>query len=127
MMMKARRNTEAAARYEDRRQRERSAQRLHDRVPTLASLRLDIAEGRGAISGGPKYARIITVESSPALFALGCADPSCRDGGHDLTSYVLRGLLEGKTHFEMDQRCEGSVGSADCGRNVHVEVTATYR
>ena len=126
MMMKARRNSEAAMRYEERRQRERTAQRLSARVPTLATLRLDIAEGRGAISAGPKYARIITVETSPALFALGCADPSCRDGGHDLTSHVLRGLLEGKTHFALDQRCEGNVGSADCGRSVHVEVTATY-
>ncbi len=125
--MKARRNTEAAARYEDRRQREHQAQRLRDRVPALTSLRLDIAEGRGAISGGPKYARIITVETSPALFLLGCADASCRDGGHNLTTDVLRGLLEGKTHFEIDQVCNGSVGTADCGRTTHVEVTATYR
>ena len=114
-------------RFEDRRQRERSAQRLTARVPTLATLRLDIAEGRDVISDGPKYARIITVATSPALFDLGCNDPSCRDGGHDLTSHVLRGLLEGKTHFTVDQRCQGSVGSADCGRNMHVEITATYR
>ncbi len=114
-------------RFEERKQRERAAQRLTARIPTLATLRLDIAEGRGAISGGPKYARIITVETSPALFDLGCSDPSCRDGGHDLTSHVIRGLLEGKTHFEVDQRCEGNVGGADCGRTMHVDVSATYR
>ncbi len=126
MMMKSRRNSEAATRFADRRQREHEAQRLRARVPSLATLRLDIAEGHGAISAAPKHARIIMVETGPALFELACADPSCRGGGYDLTLSVMRGLLEGKAHFEMDRRCEGTVGSADCGRNVHVDVTATY-
>jgi len=127
--MKGRRNTEAATRFEERRQRERDAQRLRARVPSLATLRLDIAEGHGAIDAGPKHARIVMVETGAALFELSCADPSCRGGGYDLTHSVMRGLLEGKGHFEVDQRCAGSVGSmqsADCGRNVHVDVTATY-
>jgi len=127
MMMTTRRRSEASARYEERRQREREAQRLRDRIPSLATLRLDIAEGRGETNADPKHARIIVVETSPALFAFPCADRSCRDGGHDLTSSILRGLIEGKTHFEMDQLCDGNVGSAGCGRNMHVEVTATYR
>jgi len=118
--------SEAALRFEERRQRERDAQRLRARVPSLATLRLDIAEGHGAINAGPKHTRIIMVETGPALFELACTDPSCRGGGYDLTFAVMRGLLEGKAHFEMDGRCEGSVGSADCGRNVHVNVTATY-
>ena len=124
--MKSRRRTEATARFEERRQREHDAQRLRARVPSLATLRLDIAEGHGAIDAGPKHARIVMVETGPALFELACADPSCRGGGYDLTLAVLRGLLEGRPHFEVDRRCEGSVGSAECGRNVHVDVNATY-
>jgi hypothetical protein len=118
--------SEAATRFDERRQRERGAQRLRARVPTLATLRLDVAEGHGAISAGPKHARIVMVETGPALFELACADPSCRDGGYDLTVAVMRGLVEGKSHFELDGRCNGNVGSADCGRNVHVDVSATY-
>jgi len=126
MMMKSRRNTEAVARFQERLQREHDAVRLRDRVPKLATLRLDIAESHGSTNASPKYSRIIMVETSPALFALGCADPSCRDGGHDLTAHILRGLLEGKSRFEVNQQCYGNVGSTDCGRQMHVEVTATY-
>jgi len=126
MMMKSRRRSEAATRFDERRQREREAQRLRDRVPSLATLRLDIAEGHGAIDAGPKHARIVMVETGAALFELACADPSCRGGGYDITVAVMRGLLDGKAHFEMDRRCEGSVGPAACGRNVHVDVSATY-
>ncbi len=124
--MKSRRMSEAATRFDERRQRERDAQRLRARVPLLATLRLDVAEGHGAISAGPKHARIVMVETAPALFELACADASCRDGGHDLTVAVMRGLVEGKTHFEVDSQCHGNVGSAECGRNVHVDVSATY-
>ena len=118
--------SEAATRFEERRQREHDAQRLRGRVPSLATLRLDIAEGNGAISASPKHARIIMVDTGPALFELACADPSCKGGGYDLTLAVMRGLLDGKAHFEVDGRCCGSVGSVDCGRNVHVDITATY-
>jgi len=124
--MKSRRNSEAVARFQERLQREHDAARLRDRVPNLATLRLDIVESHGETNASPKYARIIMVETSPALFALGCADPNCRDGGHDLTAYILRGLIEGKNHFEVNQTCYGNVGSSDCGRQMHVEVTATY-
>ena len=124
--MKSRRNSEAVARFEARRQLEHDAARLHDTVPKLTTLRLDIAESHGLTNASAKYARIITVMTSPALFALNCADPSCRDGGHDLTGYVLRGLHQGKSHFEVNQRCNGTVGSAECGRDMHVDVTATY-
>ena len=126
MMMKSRRRSEATARFEERRQREHGAGRLRERVPTLATLRLDVVESHGLTNANPKYARIIMVDTCPALFALTCGDPSCRDGGHDLTGHVIRGLIEGKSHFEVNQRCYGSVGSADCERNMHVEVTATY-
>lgn len=125
-MMKSRQNSQAVTRFQERRQREHDAERLHECVPTLATLRLDIAETHGLTNASAKYARIITVATSPALFALGCADPSCRDGGHDLTGHVLRGLHQGKHRFEVEQRCYGTVGSAECGRTMHVDVTATY-
>jgi len=118
--------SEAATRFEERRQREHGAQRLRARVPSLATLRLDIAEGHGTINTGPKHSRIVMVDTGPALFEIACLDPSCRDGGYDLTFAVMRGLAEGKDHFTMDCRCNGSVGPAECGRNVHVDVTATY-
>ena len=126
MMMK-RRGTEAALRFQERLQREHEAQRLHDQVPSLATLRFDITERRGVTNADPKHARIIQVETSPALFAFGCADRSCRDGGYDITSAVLRGLREGSEHFIVEESCNGTVGMAECGRNMHIEVTATYR
>lgn len=118
--------SEAATRFEERRQRERGAQRLRDRVPSLATLRLEVAEDHGAIGAGPKHARIVSVETGPALFEIACTDPSCRGGGYDLTIAVMRGLLEGKARFAAEGHCSGSIGSAECGRNVHVDVSATY-
>jgi hypothetical protein len=126
-MMKNRFRSEAALRFSERRQREEEAPRLRERVPSLATLRLDIAEGRGATNSDPKHSRIILVDTAPALFSLTCADHACKDGGHDLTSSVLRGLLSGATRFDVDDLCYGSIGTAECGRNMHVQVTATYR
>ena len=125
--MGSRRRSEALTRFQERRQREHDAARLRARIPTLATLRLDIVEGHGHTQADPKHARIITVETSPALFELGCGDRSCRDGGHDVTSAVLRGLLDRKTHFTIDQRCTGTVGSVGCDRDMHIEVSATYQ
>lgn len=127
MMMKTRQRTEAALRFADRRQREEEAPRLRDRVPSLATLRLDVTDGRGATNADPKHTRIVVVDTAPALFSLMCGDHSCRDGGHDITSSVLRGLLAGSTHFDVEDLCYGSLGSAECGRTVRVQVTATYR
>jgi hypothetical protein len=121
------RDSEATIRFEERRQRERTAPRLTERIPTLATLRLNVSESQGVIAANPKYARIFAVETSPAVFAIACANPSCRDGGHDLTHEVLRGLSDGKTEFALDERCRGIVGTADCSRILHVEVAATYR
>jgi hypothetical protein len=57
---------------------------------------------------------------------LGCADHSCREGGYDLTNAILRELRMGHEHFVVDDTCNGNIGSAQCGRNMHVEVTATF-
>lgn len=125
-MMRRGRNSEAAVRFQERRDRERTAQRLSARVPRLATLRLDVEDLHGVIAVGPKYARIISVATSPAVFVLACADPTCRDGGHDVTSDVLRHLIEGKTQFAIEQQCQGNTGTANCERTLHVDVTATY-
>jgi hypothetical protein len=126
-MMKTRLRSDAALRFADRRQREQDAPRLHDRFPSLATLRLDIEEGRGATNADPKHTRIIGVDTAPALFALTCGDHGCRDGGHDLTTSVLRNLSSGATRFDVEDMCYGSVGMGECGRTMRVRGTATYR
>jgi hypothetical protein len=126
-MMKTHFRTEAALRFAERRQREEEAPRLHERVPALKSLRLDIAESRGETNADPKHSRIIMVDTAPALFWLTCADHSCKEGGHDITNLMLPNLLSGTTKFSIEDACYGSVGHAECGRRMLVDVTATYR
>jgi hypothetical protein len=127
MMKKAGPRTEAAQRYADRLQREQDAPRLRDRVPALVTLRFEITDGRNALCADSKHTRIIVVDTAPALFSLMCGDPSCRGGGHDVTNAVLAGLRSGETRFEVADLCYGSVGTAECGRNMRVEITASYR
>jgi len=125
-MMNARLRSAAALRFAERRQREHAAPRLHDEVSALTSLRLDVAEVRGATTAYPKHSRIVVVESAPALFWLPCADHGCRDGGHDLTVAILRALRSRATHFELRDTCHGSIGTAECGLTMRIRVTATY-
>jgi len=127
MMKKAHVRTEAARQYAERLQREQEAPRLRERVPALASLRLEITDGRNLTSADPKHTRIIVVDTAPALFSLTCGDHSCRGGGHDVTIAVLDGLRSGSTRFEVQDACYGNVGSAECGRTMVLEITATYR
>jgi len=127
MMKKSRFRTEAGQRYEERLQREQEAPRLRDRVPALATLRLEITDGRNPTSADPKHTRIIVVDTAPALFSLTCGDHACRGGGHDVTIAVLDGLRARATRFEVQDACYGNVGMAQCGRTMRVEITATYR
>jgi hypothetical protein len=127
VVMMRRRGSEAALRFEERRKREHEARRLREVIPNLATLRLDITEGRGSTNSDPKHSRIIQVDTSPALFTLACADRSCREGGYDLTNDIIHALRSGQTHFVIDHTCSGTIGTAECGRSMHAEVTATYR
>jgi hypothetical protein len=120
------RNSEAAQRFAERRRREDEAQRLRERVPALATLRLEVEERRGT-AADPKYLRLIVVESAPALFELPCGDHACKDGGHDLTAAVLAYLASGSTRFEIEDACQGSIGTAYCGSVMRLIGTATYR
>jgi len=127
MWKKAQARTEAARRYAERLQLEQEAPRLRDRVPALATLRLEITDGRSITNADPKHTRIIVVDTAPALFSLMCGDHSCKGGGHDVTYAVLDGLRSGATRFDVQDTCYGNVGSAQCGRMMLVEITATYR
>lgn len=127
MMKKGGPRTEAGRLYAERLQREQEAPRLRDRVPALATLRFEVTDGRNLTSPDFKHTRIIVVDTAPALFSLMCGDHSCRGGGHDVTFAVLDGLRAGSTRFEVQDGCYGNVGTAECGRTMVVEITATYR
>ena len=118
---------EAQLRFHERRRREDEALRLNVEVPKLRSLKLEVEEQRGASTlAETKHVRVVVVERAPALFLLPCGDRECREGGHDLTDTLLRGLLSGAERFEVDDTCAGNVRGIVCGRIVHVTVKATY-
>lgn len=122
------RKTEAAERFAERRRREDDAPRLKDRVPDLLSLKLEVDESHDTTgTARAKHVRHIVVERAPALFAIPCGDPSCEGGGYEITDTVMRGLQQHQEHFEADDRCMGSIGSAPCRRTLHVVGIATYR
>jgi hypothetical protein len=119
---------DAQLRFNERRRREDEALRLLARVPNLAALKLEVEEQRGASTlTETKHVRVVVVERAPALFLLPCGDRDCRDGGHDVTEPILRGLSAGKDSFEVEDSCAGNVRSAECGRVVRVAVRAAYR
>ncbi len=126
-MKKAHLRSEASQRYAERLQREQEEPRLLERVPALLTLRLEISDGRNVTSADAKHTRIIVVDTAPALFSLMCGDQACRGGGHDVTHAVLDALRAGATRFEVCDECYGNVGSAQCGRTMRVDVSATYR
>ena len=120
----------AAERFAERRQRENEAPRLSAVIPNLESLRLAVEERRGtwpSATPDGSHIRHVVVPTAPALFLITCHDPECRDGGHDVTTLVMRALRAGEQHFEGTARCYGHVGSADCQRVIHFVGTATYR
>jgi hypothetical protein len=98
-------------------------------IPGLQSLELDIRERRGTWpepTPEGSYLRHVVVSSAPALFFITCHDPICRDGGHDLTSLVMRALRSHETRFEATGRCQGRLGSADCQRTISVVGKVSY-
>jgi hypothetical protein len=122
------RSREAAERFAERRRREDEAPRLRHVVPRLVACRLEIEETRaGVTSAEIAHTRRVVVEHAPALFVIPCGDPSCRDGGHDITSDLMRGLREGKAETRGEDRCFGHTGMADCGRILRFKAFAEYR
>ena len=121
------RHTEAAERFAERRRREDAAARLRELVPSLVTLRLEVEERRAeSKTADSRYVRHI-VDTAPGLFLLPCGDHACKDGGHDLTTAIIRGLVAGSTRFEVEGTCMGDVGSVRCGRVITVTALATYR
>jgi hypothetical protein len=123
--MSFRKNSPAALRFAERRQREAEAPRLRAEAPDLLTLRLEIDEHGG--SPQPKYIRRIVVDAAPALFFVPCGDPRCVDGGHDVTTAVMRSLRARSSTFKGTDDCCGSVGSSACSRVMHFDGVAEYR
>ena len=121
------RRGEAAERFAARRRQEDEAPRLRDVVPRLVACRLEIEETRaGVTSVEVSHTRRIVVEHAPALFVIPCSDASCRDGGHDISSPVMRGLGEGRAEIRGEDTCYGRTGTADCGRILRFAAFAEY-
>lgn len=97
-------------------------------IPDLESLRLELTEKRGDIGlAGASHIRRIVVEHAPALFLIPCGESSCRDGGHDITRDVLRGLEQKADEYEGDDPCPGQTGTAPCARTLVFKAYATYK
>jgi hypothetical protein len=127
-MPNLRKTSEAALRYQERRQREEQAPRLTTEVPDLLTLDLDLSETSTQVASGvARHVRRIQVEHAPALFLFPCGDPQCRDGGHDLTREIMRDLARHAPTFEGDDSCRGAIGPNQCSRVLHYAATATYR
>jgi hypothetical protein len=120
-----RKNSPAALRFAERRQREDDAPRLLAEAPDLRSLQLEIEEQGG--SAGPKYIRRIVIDTAPALFFLPCGDPRCVDGGHDVTTSVMQALRNRSQSFDGSDDCFGSVGPSACARVLHFKAVAEYQ
>jgi hypothetical protein len=125
MMMNSRNHTEQAMRFAERRTREDEAPRLHDEVPSLVSLKLNV-EDRSGVIAGTKYTRRVVVDRAPALFVVPCGDPRCQSEGHDLTRQVMSALRARARSFQGEDGCNGSVGQGECLRVLKFEAVAEY-
>jgi hypothetical protein len=122
--MNYRKNSPQAQRFAERRRREDDAPRLHEVVPDLVSLKLEIEDRSGV--GGTTHTRRVVVAQAPALFLVPCGDPRCSDGEHDLTTSVMRSLRQHETAFKGQDECRGSVGPSACSRVLHFDAVAEY-
>jgi hypothetical protein len=126
-MYNYRKQSIAAQKYAERKEREDKAPRLRDEVPNLLRLDLAIEERAPAETvSRPKHLRRIVVERAPALFLIPCGDPRCEEGGHDVTVDIMRSLRSGRAKFEGQDECHGSIGPSRCMRILCFEATAEY-
>ena len=124
-----RRNNEAADRMRERRRAEDAAPRLAEQVPSLKTLRMSLSFRRGDFRiGEASYVRVVVVATAPALFTIACTDSNCRDGGHQITTAMLKALRAGLTEFSGEEPCRGSIGSTGtaCGSTLLYDAQATY-
>ena len=121
-----RRNTEAAKRAADRREREDSADRLVEVVPTLGNLTLHIEERRTDKNEVEvSHTRRVVIDRAPAHFELGCSDRR-GDGGHDVTHAIMEALRAGETEFTGSDVCGGQSKHAPCKLELHFSAVADY-
>jgi len=121
-----RRNGAGAQRFAERRLREDAAPRLSVAVPDLVSLSLAIEDCSNSSFAQPKHVRRVVVEHAPALFVIGCSDPNCQEGGHDVTHAIMQALSNRQTAFRGEDKCYGVLGSSPCTRVLHYEALADY-
>jgi hypothetical protein len=122
------RRGEGAERFAERRRREDEAPRLLDVVPDLVGCRIELRErGANVVSAEVSHVRHLVVARAPALLIVPCSDSSCRDGGHDISSALLRGLRERQSEIHGEDPCHGSIGQAQCGRILAFTAFAEYR
>jgi hypothetical protein len=124
-----RRNSEAAERAKERRQKEDSAPRLSAEVPKLRSMRLTVSFRRGeTIVSDATYVRVVVVPTAASLFEIPCSDTYCQGGGHQATQEILTALRARKTNFQGEIPCHGSIGSSAsrCTSVLVYQVEATY-
>jgi hypothetical protein len=112
---------EAKQRRAQRRLREDAAPRLLAEVCNLTSLDIDVA------NAGSQFLWRIVIERAPALFEIACTEPTCTNGGHDLTQSIMRGLRASSTRFEGEAVCRGDVPLGNCGHILKYVARATYR
>lgn len=119
---------DVAARFAERRRLEDEAPRLKDVAPKLVSCKIEIAEGRAeSTTAEISHTRRVVVEHAPALFIVPCGDPSCKEGGHDITHELLRGLRDGRVEIRGEDTCYGHAGTADCGRVLRFTAYCEYK
>lgn len=122
------RRGEAAERFNERRRQEDEAPRLREVAPDLLSCRIEIAERRADVtSTDVSHTRHIVVAHAPALLIVPCSDPSCRDGGHDITTQLLRGFHDRRVEIRGEDSCNGTIGTAHCGRVLTFTAAAKYK
>jgi hypothetical protein len=93
-------------------------------LPLLRSARLEIVEN--VTNGTTKYAKHIVVARSPVLFIIPCGDPTCKDGGHDITTEVMHAFRRHLQSAVGESACGGTTGSAQCRRSIQFTLTAEY-
>ena len=121
-----RRQSTTAQQSEERRLREDEAPRLLLKVPDLLRLTLAIEDRSDSSVSQPKHVRHVVVARAPALFLIGCSDPNCKDGGHDVTDTIMRGLIRHQTAFQGEDKCYGALGPSPCTRVLHYDAVADY-
>jgi hypothetical protein len=126
-MRLGRRQVEVENRVRERREREDAAPRLRNRVARLLTLSIEIDDHFGsATMAQTRYVRHVVVERAPALFQIPCSEPSCEDGGHDVTRAVMQALLAGEREFSGEDVCYGWRGGERCERVLRFVGHATY-